>query len=169
MGAVTPGGIKKTVTALVHVRRMPLLSSPWRRPVLIGISAVLGLLWFYVGIVTLAEGWNHARELLWEDRFFLGPISLGFGTQIGLYFRLRWLSRLGVGGQANALAASGTGTSGLSMVACCLHHASDVLPLVGLSGAAIFLAQYRVPFMLLAVAMNLAGIVYMLRRIRQFR
>lgn len=135
---------------------------------LIGSLAALGLLSFYVGIVTLAEGWYHARELLWEDRFFLGPISVGFGTQIGLYFRLRWLTQRGAGGQASVLAASGTGASGLSMVACCLHHASDVLPLVGLSGAAFFLAQYRLPFMALAIAMNLAGIIYMLRRIRRF-
>ena len=53
------------------------------------------------------------------------------------------------------------------MLACCAHHASDVLPLIGLSGAALFLTDYRVPFMVLGIATNLVGIVVMLRQMRK--
>lgn len=59
------------------------------------------------------------------------------------------------------VAASG-GTSTLSMVACCAHHLTDVLPLVGLAGAAVVLAQYQGLFLLLGVLSNLVGLVYML-------
>jgi len=52
------------------------------------------------------------------------------------------------------------------MVACCAHHLADVLPLLGLSAAASFLATYKIPFMLLGLTMNLIGIVLILRRIR---
>ncbi len=53
------------------------------------------------------------------------------------------------------------------MVACCAHHVADVLPLLGLSAAASFLAAYQIPFMLIGLAMNLIGIVVIVRAIRK--
>jgi hypothetical protein len=44
------------------------------------------------------------------------------------------------------------------MVACCAHHVSDVLPLLSLSAAATFLAEYRLPFMAAGLVINLIGI-----------
>ena len=55
------------------------------------------------------------------------------------------------------------------MVACCVHHVTDVLPLVGLSGAAIFLNEYRVPFMVAGLAVNGIGVGMMLRVVRRGR
>jgi hypothetical protein len=57
-----------------------------------------------------------------------------------------------------ALAGAGGGTSTAAMVACCAHHVTDVLPLLGLSAAAAFLAEYRIPFMVVGLATNLIGI-----------
>jgi hypothetical protein len=57
-----------------------------------------------------------------------------------------------------ALAGASGGTSTAAMVACCAHHVTDVLPLLGLSAAATFLAEYRIPFMLVGLATNLIGI-----------
>jgi hydrogenase/urease accessory protein HupE len=44
-----------------------------------------------------------------------------------------------------------------------------VLPLLGLSGAAIFLAQYKVPFMVVGIVSNVVGIGVMLRLIRRMQ
>ena len=44
------------------------------------------------------------------------------------------------------------------MVACCAHHITDIMPLLGLSAAATFLAEYRIPFMVVGLATNLIGI-----------
>jgi hypothetical protein len=52
--------------------------------------------------------------------------------------------------------------SAAAMVACCAHHAVDVLPLVGLTAAATLLAEYRIPFMLLGLGTTITGIVVML-------
>lgn len=71
--------------------------------------------------------------------------------------------RNGVGGK---LVATG-GVSAGSMVACCAHHVVDILPIIGLSAAALFLAEYQQFFMMLGVAGNLIGIVYMLEMIRK--
>jgi hypothetical protein len=57
--------------------------------------------------------------------------------------------------------ASG-GTSVTAMVACCLHHVTDVLPILGLSAAATFLTRYQRPFMLAGLGMNILGIIIML-------
>jgi hypothetical protein len=54
------------------------------------------------------------------------------------------------------------GTSVTAMVACCLHHVTDVLPILGLSAAATFLTRYQRPFMLAGLGMNIVGIIVML-------
>jgi hypothetical protein len=129
----------------------------WSWPVLAGAAGAVFLTGVYLGIVTLAQGWQHAVELLWQDRFLVAPIIAGFGTQVGLYVYVKVGLRAAGRGQG-AMASAGGGTSTAAMVACCVHHVTDLLPLVGLSAATAFLANYRVPFMLLGLAMNLVGI-----------
>ena len=138
---------------------------PLLRPITFGLLAVLGLLVFYLGIITLAQGWGHAVQQLADDRWFIGAITLGFGTQIGLY---TYLSGLHAQMAAGGVAAS-TGTSTTAMLACCAHHLADVLPLIGLSGAAVFLNAYKTPLLWLGIVMNLAGVVYLLWKVRQQR
>jgi hypothetical protein len=48
------------------------------------------------------------------------------------------------------------------MVACCAHHVADVLPILGLTAAAAFLAQYRLAFMLIGLGTTMIGIAFML-------
>jgi len=57
--------------------------------------------------------------------------------------------------------ASGT-TSTIAMVACCAHHVTDVLPILGLTAATAFLAEYRLAFMVIGLGMTLFGIGFML-------
>lgn len=135
------------------------------RPVLVGMSAALGLLIFYLGTITLAQGWDHAVAQLGEDRWFVLAIMIGFGTQVGLYTSLR---RLHLRATTSAVAAS-TGTSTVAMLACCAHHLTEVFAILGLSGAAVFLNVYKTPLLWLGIAMNLFGIAYLLFKIRQWR
>ncbi len=131
----------------------------------LGAAALIGL---YLGLVTWAQGGEHALELLWGDRVFVGLISAGFGTQVGLFTYLRLLQRA-MARESVALAGAGTATSSVSMVACCAHHLADVLPILGLSGLAVFLVELRTPLMLLGIATNLVGIAVMLRQLRRIR
>jgi hypothetical protein len=143
----------------IHRQPVPWLAIGW------GLLAVLGLLAFYLGIVTLAQDWSHALQQLADDRWFVVAVAAGFGTQIGLFTYLRGLN---VHAAAGGVAAS-TGTSTAAMLACCAHHLTDVLPILGLSSAAIFLNLYKTPLLWLGIGMNLIGIVYMLRKIREQR
>lgn len=142
-------------------------------------AAVLGssaMALLYVGIVSLAESPAHALELFWDDRLIVLPIILGFGVQAGLYTILRkrlFLPQSVPGHGAGPAAAAYTGASGgmstMAMVACCAHHVTDLLPILGLTAAATFLAQYRVAFMVVGLGTTLLGILAMLRTLQKER
>ena len=159
---------RTAITRSVGQVQMP-ASTLWSRlllrPVAFGLLAVLGLLSFYLGIITLAQGWEHALEQLADDRWFIGAIASGFGTQIGLYTYLRGLHNH----PATGGVAASTGTSTAAMLACCAHHLVDILPIIGVAGAATFLNAYKIPMLWLGIVMNLIGIIYLLRKVRQQR
>ncbi|CAG0995887.1 hypothetical protein ANAEL_02587 [Anaerolineales bacterium] len=138
----------------------------YRLPILIGILGALALFALYMTIVTLAQGWEHAVELFGQDAWLVVPIMTGFGIQVGLYTHLRGMLRQG-SRSSQAMMGAGAGTSTAAMVACCAHHVAELLPLLGLSAAASFLAAYKIPFMLIGLAMNLIGIVVIVRAIRK--
>lgn len=133
-------------------------------PLVFGLLAAFGLLAFYLGVITLAQDWSHALQQLAEDRWFVGAIAGGFGIQVGLFTFLRGLQmRTSVSG-----VAASTGTSTVAMLACCAHHLTDVLPILGLSGAAVFLNVYKTPLLWVGIVMNGIGIVYLLWKIQQY-
>ncbi len=128
------------------------------------------LVLLYLGTVTWAQGWAHAVELLSQDRAFVAAIAAGFGLQVGLYSYLRLVVHHGVRLAApTAATGAGTGVSSVAMVACCIHHVTDVLPVLGLSGAAIFLNQYRIPLMVAGLGVNAVGVAIMLHVVYQGR
>jgi hypothetical protein len=145
-------------------------SRGWLLPAVSGASAGLLLVALYLGLVTWAQGFGHAKELLWSDRYFVAAIATGFGLQVGLFVYLRRLVSLRAHRSAGAATAAGTGTSTAAMLACCAHHVTDALPVLGLSGAAIFLNDYRLPLMGLGIAVNAIGVLLMVRLIiREWR
>ena len=119
---------------------------------------------FYLGILTWAQGWDYASSQFARDRWYVIPIILGFGVQAALYSILRFRLFIPVAstGYAGSMMGASGGTSATAMVACCIHHVTDVLPILGLSAAASFLTRYQRPFMLTGLTMNLIGIGVML-------
>lgn len=134
-----------------------------RLPLVVGVLGSLGLAGLYFTIVSLAESPQHALDLAWQDRFIIGPIILGFGVQLGLYAILKTGAYVPTGAppKSGALAGASGGMSATAMVACCAHHVTDLLPLVGLTAASAFLAEYRIPFMLVGFATTVIGILVM--------
>lgn len=132
-------------------------------PVCFGVLAAFGLVAFYLGVITLAQGWSHALQQLAEDKWFIAALVGGFGTQVGLVV---YLHNLHVRTSKGSVAASTT-TSVSAMLACCAHHLVDILPIAGLSGAALFLSTYKLPLLWLGILMNLAAITFMVWKIYQ--
>lgn len=133
-------------------------------PIAAGVLGSSGLAFLYFAIVSLAESPDHALELFWSDRWIVLPIILGFGVQAALYTILKKRLFLPVSstGPSTALTGASGGLSTTAMVACCAHHVTDVLPILGLTAAATFLAEYRIAFMLLGLGATLLGIFVML-------
>jgi hypothetical protein len=125
-------------------------------------AGLLALLYF--GIVSWAESPQHAVALFWQDRWIVIPIILGFGVQAALFTILKKQLFVPVAttGPSGALTGAGGGTSTVAMVACCAHHLTEVLPILGLTAAATFLAEYRPAFMLMGLGTTLLGITLML-------
>lgn len=119
----------------------------------------------YLGILTWAQGWAYAAGQLARDRWYVLPIIAGFGTQAALYSILSFglfVPKTATTSHGGALMGASGGTSATVMVACCLHHVTDVLPILGLSAAAGFLTRYQRPFMLVGFAINMIGVLAML-------
>ena len=133
-------------------------------PVGAGLLGALFLTGLYFGIVSWAESPEHALEFFWQDRWIVIPIILGFGVQVALYVILKKRLFVPVAsvGPSGMLTGAGGTTSTIAMVACCAHHVTDVLPIVGLTAAATFLAQYRTAFMLVGLGTTVVGIIVML-------
>ena len=53
------------------------------------------------------------------------------------------------------------------MIACCAHHIADLLPFLGASGAAAFLYDYKIWFVLIGVGVNAVGVMVATRRLRR--
>ncbi len=135
-----------------------------------GLAGMLALMAVYVGIVSLAESPQRAVELFWEDKAFVIPIMLGFATQVGLYTVLKkGLYLPAPVARGGATTATSGGISTMAMVACCAHRVADVLPILGLTAAAAFLANWKVPFLIVSLVSNLFGIGFMLREIVKAR
>ena len=130
----------------------------------IGFGIVLFLTGIYFGIVSWAESPEHALDLFWQDRWIVIPLILGFGVQVALYTILKKGLFIPVAsmGQSGAMTGAGGATSTMAMVACCAHHVADVLPILGLTAAAAFLADYQLAFMLLGLGTTIIGIIVML-------
>ena len=126
--------------------------------------AAAGLALFYVVIVWAASGsFEHLVDQASDDWYYLALIIGGFGVQVALVSELRRRHRLQ---HAAAVAGgAGMGASTAGMIACCAHHIADLAPFIGATGAATFLTDYRIPFMIVGIGVNATGIAIAARRL----
>ena len=137
-----------------------------RRSRTIGVLAAGALSLFYVVVVAGASGsLSHLATQARQDWYFLAVIVGGFGLQVAVAAELRRRHQL----LRRAAVASGTGSgaSVVGMVACCAHHIADLAPFIGATGAATFLLDYRIPFMVTGIGVNAVGVAVAARRLRR--
>lgn len=126
-----------------------------------GLAGFAGLLLFFFGVLSVANSPAHAIDQFKIDWYWILPLTLGFGIQIGLYV---WLNNALVQSAfAQKEIAATASMSGGAMVACCAHHIFDILPLAGASIAAAFLTQYQPFFIAIGLVSNVIGIALLLR------
>ena len=133
------------------------------RSVLWGTAGGAALLSVYFLVLTWSNSLDHALEELGVIGGWIGLMVAGFAVQTGLFAHIRHSLKARPGGKTAASMAASGGMSTSAMVACCMHHVTDLVPVLGASAAALFLAQYRTVFLAAGVASNLIGTVLMLR------
>ena len=139
-------------------------------PLGVGLTGSVFFAGLYLGLVSWAESFQHAIKFLWQDRWIALPIILGFGVQTALFVILKKRLFMPIANVGPSLVKSSGGmitgasgaTSTIAMAACCTHHVTDVLPVLGLTAAATFLAEYRTAFMFIGLGTTIVGIIVML-------
>jgi len=137
-----------------------------RKHFFIGVIAAVLLVLVYLGIITLFQDGKHALEQTAKLWYWILLLAIGFGVQVGLFSFIRRSLKERRATATASVTASG-GVSAGSMIACCAHHLSDVLPFLGLAGVAAFLVDYQLFFIVLGVLSNILGITIMLETIQR--
>jgi hypothetical protein len=132
------------------------------RRVVYGVISFSFMLLLYLGVTSLTSGLSYALEQFRSYWKYILAIATGFGLQMFLYSHVRQFDI----SCKSQVAASG-GVSAGSMVACCLHHVTDLLPIVGSSGAFLILTYYIEPLLLLGTFSSWIGVIFMLAVIQR--
>ncbi len=128
-----------------------------------GILAGAGLLFFYISVLTAFQGFDFALSEFRNLWYWIIPLSLGFGMQIGLYNSILHTARINA-----EIAASGTASGG-SMLACCSHFLLNALPILGISGLTAFLMVYQKWFFGFGILSNFLGITLLIKHKRKMK
>jgi hypothetical protein len=144
----------------------------WLRPLAFGAIASFSMLAAYFAVLSALNSFSHAASAFLELWVFMVPLVVGFGVQIALFVYIRNAHRHLPCGRAETASTAGVSAasgsvSGTAMVACCLHHATDILPLAGFSAAALFFSRFQKVFLLLGVFGTASGILMMLNIIKK--
>lgn len=133
-----------------------------------GFFGGMFLVGFYLLVMGFASGsFSYALSEVVRLKYWIGSLVLGFSIQIGLFSYIRNYHQ--AGGLENKVAAGSATTSTAAMVACCAHHLTEVLPLVGLSITATFLAKYQQWFLGLGIFSNIVGIGLLIKHLRSMK
>ena len=111
--------------------------------------------------------WFFALCLFAAYWYFIASLAVGFGIQIALYQYLKTLvhKRLGLG---KVIGVSGT-TSTAAMISCCAHYLVNLVPILGVTGLATFVAQYQIKIFWFGLALNIFGIAFIDNKIIKFK
>lgn len=136
------------------------------RNIVNGFLGTTFLLLFYAAVMMVSTGSvNEIASQFLTLWWLMLPIAVGFGIQVALYSKLRAVIKNPGSAGTGVIATTGA-TSSAGMIACCAHHLVDVLPVLGLSAFSIFLSRYQIPILIISLAINLLGIVLMLRNLK---
>jgi P-type Cu+ transporter len=128
------------------------------RPLVLGTLTSALMLAVYFGALSLVSGWAFTVSQFAQFWYFVVPLAIGFGVQVGLFVHLR--ERVGRSKPSGRLVAASGTTSTAAMVSCCAHYLVNVAPVLGATGLVAFAAQFQIEFFWIGLLFNAAGIAY---------
>lgn len=136
-----------------------------KKSILYGLLASIIMLVIYFVVVGLISDWPFAKAQFAQYWYFVISLAIGFGIQIVLYTQLKQLIANGQG-SGKVLGVTGA-TSTAAMISCCAHYLTNILPILGTVGLVTFVAQYQTQFFWIGLIFNIAGIIFMINKIRK--
>lgn len=142
------------------------IRSHLKNPFVFGASIGILVILFNISVASLAEGSiENGYDVYLSNGIFVYLIPLAVGIQMGLFRYHRNLTTGNIAG-TEKMGMAGSATSSLTMVACCLHHVSDLLPTVGfILAASSFLIRYKDTIIIIGLMANVIGSAYIARAI----
>ena len=141
-----------------------------KNPFVFGAGTGILVILFNISIASLAEGSiDKGYQVFLTNGIFIYLIPLAVSIQMGLFRYHRNITTGNIGG-SEKMGMAGSATSSLTMVACCMHHVSDLLPTVGLIlAASSFLIRYKDAIIIIGLIANIIGSAYIARAILKDR
>ena len=144
----------------------PYFKNLLKNPFVFGAGAGILVIIFNITIASIAEGsFEKGYQVFLTNGIFVYLIPFAVSVQMGLF---RYHRNITTGNMAGSekVGMAGSATSSLTMVACCLHHVSDILPSVGIILAtSSFLIRYKDIIIIIGLFANVIGSVYIARAI----
>ena len=112
----------------------------------------------FLTVGVLSKSFDFALEQFLDLGFLLIPLSLTFGAQVVLYSLIKGKSVMLVAGSGSV----NTGT----MVACCAHHLSNLLPFIAFGGFASVLASSQKYLLVGALVLNVILVLYLFSKLK---
>lgn len=129
-----------------------------------GIAGALGIAILFYSLQALGmQSFKAPIGFSVEKWYFVFPLIVGFGIQMGLFRAIHLKIKHGGGGM---LAASG-GVSTTSMIACCMHNLVVLFPILVLSGLAVFFSVYQDYVFGISLLFVIGGVAYMTAKYRK--
>lgn len=128
------------------------------------VYGVGGLIAFYYVLLFLfTRDFFYPVSQFMHFQPWMSLLIVGFGIQYGLYRLMKHGVRFSAEEKADAGVVTGAGTtvSGIAMIACCAHHAVELLPFLGVSAAALFFVEFQTELLVLGVVANIMGSLVM--------
>jgi len=133
----------------------------FKNPFVFGAGIGILVILFNISVASLAEGSiENGYQIFLTNGIFVYLIPIAVGIQMGLFRYHRNITTVKTGG-SEKMGMAGSATSSLTMVACCLHHVSDLLPAVGfILATSSFLIEYKDAIITIGLLANMIGSAY---------
>lgn len=139
-------------------------TNQYTKPVIYFVFGTTLLLAIYLLLMRITTGsMETAISQFNYYRSWILVLSVGFGIQLALYKLLKIKHKNSA--ETNKMTKVTGTTSTATMVACCAHHAVDVLPVLGASALVSFLGAYTKELFTVGIVFNLFGIGFMLKHL----
>lgn len=130
-----------------------------------GIAASIVMLAFYIGIMLIFNPLYYVIEDFISKFIWFSILITLFGVQIGLITYIRNINNKRRMSKSQTALSGGISTT--SMLACCIHHVTDFIPLIGVSAFTVFLVEFQLYFLIIGILFGVLSVLNIMIHIQK--